>query len=277
MQDQFARTQILVGANVMEKLARSRVAVFGVGGVGGYAVEALARSGVGEFDLIDDDRVCLTNMNRQIFATKKTIGRYKVDAAEERLAEINPLIKVHKHCCFYLPEERGDIDFDDYDYVIDAIDTVTAKLDIIMEAQKRGIPLISAMGCGNRLDPSKLEVTDIYKTINDPLARVMRRECKARRIKKLKVVYSSELPLKPLDDPNISCRSHCVCPDTDMRKCTERRDIPGSSAFVPAAAGLLIASEVLKDLGGFDPENRTLSEPGSSWRTYLQDDAESET
>ena len=276
MQDQYSRTQIVLGANAMEKLASARVAVFGVGGVGGYVVESLARSGVGELDIIDDDKICLTNINRQILATRKNIGQYKVDVAEERIHEINPLIKVNKYKCFYLPDNKDDFPFEEYDYIVDAIDTVTAKIDIILEAQRLNIPIISAMGCGNRIDPTKLEVTDIYKTYNDPLSKVMRRELKARGVKKLKVVYSTELPIKPLDDPNISCRNHCVCPDPDMRKCTERRDIPGSTAFVPATAGLIIGSIVCEELSEFDVNNRTISDPVYAWQDMVMKETKEE-
>ena len=212
----------------MEKLSKARVAVFGVGGVGGYVLESLARSGVRKFDIIDDDRICITNINRQIIATTPDIGHFKVDAAEERIHAIDPSIEVRKYPFFYLPNQNKEkIPFEEFDYIVDAVDTVTAKLDIIEEANRLNIPIISAMGCGNRIDPTKLVVCDIYDTYNDPLAKVMRKELKARNIKKLKVVYSTELPIKPLDDPSISCRFHCVCPNPDMRKCTERRDIPG--------------------------------------------------
>ncbi|MCR4752585.1 MAG: tRNA threonylcarbamoyladenosine dehydratase [Eubacterium sp.] len=237
MQEALSRTEMLIGSKALEKLAASRVAVFGVGGVGGYVVEALARSGIGALDLIDRDTVSLSNLNRQIIATRDTLGAYKVDAAEERVLSINPDVKVHKHCCFYLPENHGDIRFEDYDYVVDAVDTVTAKLDIITEAQKLGIPVISAMGCGNRLDPSLLQVTDIYKTEQDPLARVMRRECRKRGVKRLKVVYSTEPAIKPLTK-------------VDASGDAGRKDTPGSAVFVPAAAGLLIASAVCRDIIG---------------------------
>ena len=252
MQDQFERTRMLVGDAAMEKLASARVAVFGVGGVGGYVVEGLARSGVGALDLIDKDTVDLSNLNRQIIATRKTLGVYKVDAAEERALSINPDMQVYKHCCFYLPEARGDINFDEYDYVVDAVDTVTAKLDIITEAQKRSIPVISAMGCGNRLDPSRLQVTDIYKTEYDPLARVMRRECKKRGIKKLTVVYSTEPAIRPLRETEDTAD---IQEQKDGRTNTDggrRKDTPGSAVFVPAAAGLLIASAVCRELIGYN-------------------------
>lgn len=247
MLNQFSRTQLLFGAEAMEKLKNSRVAVFGVGGVGGYVVEALARSGVGSFDLIDDDKVCLTNINRQIIATMETVGKYKVDVMKDRILSINPFCKVETYKCFFLPENQDDFDFTKYDYIVDAIDTVSAKIALVLKAQKSKTPIISCMGAGNKLDPQAFHVTDIYKTSVDPLARVMRYELKKRRVKKLKVVYSTEYPTRPLEDMSISCRTHCVCP-AGTRKCTVKRDIPGSNAFVPASAGLLIASEVLKDL-----------------------------
>jgi len=248
MLNQFSRTQLLYGQDNMRRLAASRVAVFGIGGVGGYVVEALARSGVGALDLIDDDRVCITNLNRQILATRKTVGKYKVDAAEERIREINPQCEVRTYKTFYLPETQDQFDFHDYDYVVDAIDTVSGKLAIIENAKKAGVAVISSMGAGNKVDPAALEVADIYETSVCPLARVMRRECRKRGIDSLKVVYSRETPIRPLEDLSISCRQHCVCPPGTVRKCTQRRDIPGSTAFVPSAAGLIIAGEVVKDL-----------------------------
>ena len=200
------------------------------------------------FDLIDDDKVCLTNLNRQIIATRKTVGKYKVDVMTERILEINPDAKVEARKCFYLPENAHEFDFSEYDYVVDAVDTVTAKLEIIMRAKECNVPVISCMGAGNKLDPTQFEVADIYKTSVCPLARVMRRELKKRGVKKLKVVYSKEQPTRPIEDMSISCRSHCVCPPGTVHKCTERRDIPGSIAFVPSVAGLILAGEVIKDL-----------------------------
>lgn len=247
MLNQFSRTQLLFGPEAMEHLRGCRVAVFGIGGVGGYTVEALARSGIGALDLIDDDRVCLTNLNRQLHATRKTVGQYKVDVAEERVHDINPDCRVTAWKTFYLPETRDMFDFSQYDYVVDAIDTVTGKLALIEQAQAAGTPIISAMGAGNKLDPTAFRVADIYKTSIDPLARVIRRECRKRGIKHLKVVFSTEEPTRPLEDPAISCRSHCICPP-GTRKCTVRRDIPGSTAFVPSVAGLIIAGEVVRDL-----------------------------
>ena len=248
MLNQFSRTELLFGKEAMEKLQNSRVAVFGIGGVGGYAVEALARSGVGTLDLIDDDRICITNLNRQIFATRSTVGKYKVDAAESRIHDICPDVRVNTYKCFYMPDTADNFDFTQYDYIIDAIDTVTGKLEIIKRADALNIPVISAMGAGNKLDASALRVADIYDTKVCPLARVMRYELRKLKIKKLKVVYSEEQPLRPVEDMEISCRNNCVCPPGTARKCTVRRDIPGSNAFVPSAAGLIIAGEVIKDL-----------------------------
>ena len=238
MINQFSRTELLFGKEAMQKLAVSRVAVFGIGGVGGYTVEALARSGVGAIDLIDDDKVCLTNINRQIIATHKTLGKYKVDVAAERIAEINPDCKVTAHKTFYMPQTQHEFDFSQYDYVIDAIDTVTGKLTIIENAKKCGVHVISSMGAGNKIDPTAFEVADIYKTSVCPLAKVMRRELKKRGIDSLKVVYSKEEPV----------RSNA---DSETEENTARRDIPGSNAFVPSVVGLIIAGEVIKDLTGF--------------------------
>ena len=248
MLNQFSRTQLLLGKEAMNRLAGARVAIFGIGGVGGYTAEALARSGVGELDLIDDDKVCLTNINRQIFATRKTVGKYKVDVAEERLKDINPDIIINKHQTFYTPETSENFDFSKYDYVVDAIDTVTGKIELVMQADKTKTPIICSMGAGNKLDPTAFEVSDIYKTSVCPLARVMRYELKRRGIKKLKVVYSKEKPITPVDDMAISCKTHCICPPGTKRKCTQRRQVPGSTAFVPSVVGLIIAGEVIKDL-----------------------------
>lgn len=248
MLNQFSRTQLLIGADAIKKLSESRVAVFGIGGVGGYVCEALVRSGVGHFDLIDDDKVCLTNLNRQILATRKTVGKYKAEVMAERMQEINPEADIRIHRCFFLPENADDFPFDEYDYVIDAVDTVTAKLELIMRCKEKNVPVISAMGAGNKLDAGRMKIADIYETSVCPLARVMRHELRKRGVKKLKVVYSDEQPIRPLEDMSISCRSHCICPPGAQHKCTERRDIPGSTAFVPAVAGLLIAGEVVKDL-----------------------------
>ena len=251
MLNQFSRTQLVFGADNMERLKNARVAVFGVGGVGGYTVEALARSGVGTLDLIDDDKVCLTNINRQILATRKTVGQYKVDVAKDRILEINPDANVNTYKMFYLPETKDQFHFEDYNYIVDAIDTVTGKIQLVLQARDAGTPIISSMGAGNKINPAMFEVADIYKTSVCPLAKVMRRELKKRGIKKLKVVYSKEKPIKPVEDMSISCRTHCICPPGAARKCTERRDIPGSTAFVPSTAGLIIAGEVIKDILGF--------------------------
>ena len=237
MLNEFSRTQLLFGKEAMEKLAKSRVAVFGVGGVGGYTVEALARSGIGAIDLIDNDKVCLTNINRQIIATHNTIGKYKVDAAKERIAEINPNCKVTVFKTFYMPEAQEQFDFTLYDYIVDAIDTVTGKLTIVENANKLNVPVISSMGAGNKLDPTAFEVADIYKTSVCPLAKVMRRELKKRGVNRLKVVYSKEEPIKPIQDIDLSNQED-----------SSKREIPGSNAFVPSVVGLIIAGEVIKDL-----------------------------
>ena len=232
----------------MKRFASSRVAVFGIGGVGGYVVEALARSGIGALDLIDDDKVCLTNVNRQIIATRKTLGKYKVDVAEERVHDINPDCEVRTYKTFFMPDTQDQFDFTQYDYVVDAIDTVTGKIALILKAKEAGVPIISSMGAGNKIHADMFEVTDLYKTSVCPLARVMRNECKKRGIKSLKVVYSKEKPIRPLEDMSISCRTNCICPPGTARKCTERRDIPGSTAFVPSVVGLIIAGEIINDL-----------------------------
>lgn len=235
MTDQFARTELLIGKEGVNKLQISHVAVFGVGGVGGYVVEALVRSGLGNIDIIDNDTVCSTNLNRQIIATTKTIGKYKVDVAEERILEINPEVKVTKYKTFYTPETADEFDFSKYDYIVDAIDTVVGKISLVEKSKEYNVPIICAMGAGNKMDPTKLEVADISKTSVCPLAKVIRQELKKRRIKKVKVVYSKELPIKP-------------APSNEV---TNKRQTPGSNAFVPAAAGLIIAGEVIKDLIGY--------------------------
>lgn len=236
MINQFSRTAMMLGEDGMDRLLNSRVAVFGVGGVGGYVVEGLVRSGIGEIDIFDNDAVSLTNLNRQIIATHETIGRFKIDVMKERAVSINPDVKVNAHNCFYMPENADDYDFAEYSYIVDAIDTVTGKIEIIMRAQALGIPVISSMGTGNKLDASRLEVSDIYKTSVCPLARTMRSELRKRGVKKLKVVYSKEKPV--LRDANIISEEENA----------HRRSIPGSTAFVPAAAGLIIAGEVIRDL-----------------------------
>ena len=223
MLTQFSITELLLGREAMEKLAGSQVAVFGIGGVGGYVCEALVRSGVGAFDLIDDDKVCLTNLNRQIIATRKTVGKYKTEVMKERILEINPEADVTIHNCFFLPENANEFPFEEYDYVVDAVDTVTAKIELVMRAKEQNVPIISSMGAGNKLDGSQFRVADIYKTKVCPLAKVMRRELKKRGVKELKVVYSEEMP-------------------------AVRGEIPASVAFVPSVAGLIIAGEVVKDL-----------------------------
>ena len=250
MLTQFSRTQLLLGEEAMDRLKNTRIAVFGVGGVGGFVCEALVRSGVGAFDLIDDDKVCLTNLNRQIIATRKTVGKYKAEVMRDRMIEINPEVDVRIHKRFFLPENADEFPFSEYDYVVDAVDTVTAKIELVMKCQKEGIPIISSMGAGTKLEASAFKVADIYKTKMCPLAKVMRRELKKRGVKKLKVVYSEEKPTRPIEDMSISCRTNCICPPGAEHKCTERRDIPGSVAFVPSVAGLIIAGEVVKDLTG---------------------------
>lgn len=252
MPGRFSRTQLLIGSEAMEKLKNSRVAVFGIGGVGGYTVEALARSGVGTLDLIDDDRICLTNINRQIYALGSTVGQYKVDAAKERILDINPKAAVNTYKTFFLEENAGGFDFSSWDYVVDAIDTVSGKIALIEKAKEAGVRIISSMGAGNKMDPSAFEVADIYETSVCPLAKVMRRELKKRGIKDLKVVYSKEPPLTPVEEEEISCRNNCICPPGTVRNCTVRRAIPGSNAFVPPVAGLIIAGEVVKDLIGWE-------------------------
>ncbi len=248
MLNQFSRTELLFGKAAMEKLLSSRVAVFGIGGVGGYTVEALVRSGIGAVDLIDDDKICLTNINRQIYATRKTVGQYKVDIAEERCKEINPDVAVSTYKMFYTPETSSLFDFTQYDYIVDAVDTVTAKIELVMKAKEAGTKIISSMGSGNKINPSTFEIADIYQTSVCPLARVMRHELRKKGIKKLKVVYSKEIPITPIDDMAISCRTNCICPPETARKCTQRRQVPGSNAFVPSVVGLIIAGEVIKDL-----------------------------
>lgn len=239
--EQFVRTEMLLGQESLEKLKNAHVAVFGVGGVGGYVAEALARSGVGKFDLIDNDTVALSNINRQIIALHSTIGQYKVDVMKERILDINPEAEVTVHKCFFLPENAGEFDFSKYTYIIDAIDTVTAKLELIVRADAAGVPIISSMGTGNKLDPVRLEVSDIYKTEVCPLARVMRTELKKRGIKKLKVVYSKEQPVKrgKNEDRQITSENS-----------GRIKDVPGSIAFVPSVAGLIIAGQVILDIKG---------------------------
>ena len=255
MLTQFSRTELLLGKEAMDRLKNARVAVFGIGGVGGYVCEALVRTGVGAFDLIDDDKVCLTNLNRQIIATRKTVGKYKTEVMKERMLEINPDVKVEIHDCFFLPENAKDFPFEEYDYIVDAVDTVTAKIALVMKAKEMDIPIISSMGAGNKLDASKFEVADIYETSVCPLAKVMRRELKKRKVDSLKVVYSKEKARTPIEDMSISCKAHCVCPPGVQRKCTDRRAIPGSTAFTPSVMGLIMAGEIVNDIA-LGEENR---------------------
>ncbi len=258
MREQFSRTELLFGVEAMERLANARVAVFGLGGVGSYTLEALVRSGVGTVDIVDDDKVCLSNLNRQLIATIGTIGRYKVDAACERMKEIHPEVVIHKYKTFFLPETAAQFDFTQYDYIVDAIDTVTGKLELAVQAQKAGTPIISSMGAGNKVDPTAFEVADIYETSVCPLAKVMRRELKKRGVGKLKVVYSKEPAITPSRDMGVNgCEDEISCEKIFSENCGEggkhakRRQIPGSNAFVPSVAGLIMAGEVIKDLINF--------------------------
>lgn len=248
MLNQFSRTQLMFGKENIEKLHNSHVAIFGIGGVGGYAVEALARTGIGKITLVDDDKVCLTNLNRQLYATLSSVGKYKVDVAKERILDIYKKAEVDTFKTFYTPDTKDMFDFSQYDYVIDAIDTVVGKLSIVEECYKSSTPVISCMGAGNKVNPTMFEVDDIYNTSVCPLARVMRQELRKRKIPKLKVVYSKEKPIKPLEDMPISCRTHCICPSGTVHKSTNRRGIPSSNAFVPSVAGLIVAGEVIKDI-----------------------------
>lgn len=242
MENQFSRTELLLGKEAMERLAHSKVIVFGIGGVGGYTVEALARSGVGSISLVDHDRVSFSNLNRQIIATHKTVGQYKVDVMKARILDINPDCKVETFPCFYLPETKDAFDFSKYDYIVDAVDTVSAKIALVMEAKEKKVPIICCMGAGNKLNPAAFEVTDLYKTSVCPLAKVMRRELKKRGIKKLKVVYSKEQPVSLPISENPAYEEALAE--------SKKRAIPGSTAFVPSVAGLILASEVIKDLAG---------------------------
>lgn len=246
--NQFSRTEILLGKENMERLKNARVAVFGIGGVGGYVVEALARSGVGALDLIDADKVCPTNINRQIIATEKTLGQYKVDVAKERILEIYPAAVVNTYRVFYMPDTADLFDFTQYDYVVDAIDTVTGKLQLVMAAQEAHVPIISSMGAGNKLDPTAFEVTDIYKTSVCPLAKVMRHELKKRGIKHLKVVYSREKALTPIESSGDNLGNYEDRSQDKQENNVRKRQTTGSTAFVPSVAGMIIGGEVVKDL-----------------------------
>ncbi len=248
MLNEFSRTQLLLGGEAMALLGRCTVAVFGIGGVGSYTAESLARCGIGGLALFDDDKVCLTNINRQLIATHKTVGRKKVEVMRDRILEINPKCSVKANECFYTAQNADEFDLSEYSYIVDAIDTVSSKLTLIEKAKAAGTPVISCMGAGNKLDPTKFEVADIYKTSVCPLAKVMRRELKARGIASLKVVYSREEVITPKEDEETSCKYHCICPPDTKRKCTVRRQVPGSVSFVPSVAGLILASEVVRDL-----------------------------
>lgn len=248
MLNQFSRTELLLGKAALDKLAASKVAVFGIGGVGSFTVEGLARAGVGKLVLIDDDCVCLTNLNRQLLATHKTIGQPKVAVMRERVLEINPQIEVEVHQRFYMPDCAAELVREDYDYIVDAIDTVTAKIDLIINAKRMAIPVISCMGAGNKLDPTQFEVADLYATSVCPLAKVMRKELRDRGVTALKVVYSKETPQRPVETEDNSCKTGCVCPKGSTRSCTVKHQVPGSVSFVPSVAGLIIAGEVIKDL-----------------------------
>lgn len=234
MSERFKRTELIIGDDALNKLSSARIAVFGIGGVGGYVVESLARCGVGAIDIIDNDTVSISNLNRQIYALESTLGKLKVDVAKQRIKDINPYCTVTAHAKFYTPETSNEFDFSQYNYIIDAIDTVTGKIELVLQAQKADVPIISSMGTGNKIDPTAFEVADIFKTSVCPLARVMRYELKRRGIKKLKVVYSKEKPLVPKEIPGASQPF--------------RRQVPGSTSFVPPVAGMIIAGEVIKDL-----------------------------
>ncbi|WP_024834061.1 tRNA threonylcarbamoyladenosine dehydratase [Ruminiclostridium josui] len=251
MLHEFSRSELIIGVEGLEKLKNSKVAVFGVGGVGSFTVEALTRTGVGHLVLIDDDCVCLTNLNRQLHATRKTVGRPKVEVMRDRVLEINPKCDVTIIQKFYMPDVADEILDSSFDYIVDAIDTVTAKIDLVVRANQLGIPIISAMGAGNKTDPTRFQVSDIFKTTVDPLAKVVRKELRNRGIKKLKVVYSTEEPIKPVETETSSCSAGCICPKGTARKCTVKHQIPGSLSFVPSVMGLIIGGEVIKDLIGY--------------------------
>lgn len=247
MLNQFSRTELVIGKEGVEKLNNTKVAIFGLGGVGSFVLEGLVRAGIGNFVLIDDDKICLTNLNRQILATRKTVGQPKVEVAKQRILDINPDANVEIHQEFFMPETEGILD-NSIDYIVDCIDTITAKIELVVRADKLNIPIISCMGTGNKLDPTRFEVTDIYKTSVCPLAKVMRKELRSRGIKKLKVVYSKEEPVRLNETTENSCKHNCICPPGTKRKCTIRNKVPGSVSFVPSVAGLIIAGEVVKSI-----------------------------
>ncbi len=247
----FSRTELLLGEQGLSRLAAATVAVFGIGGVGSFVVEGLARAGVGHLVLIDNDLICLTNINRQIHATTETVGQPKTETMKQRVLSINPKAEVECINDFYLPDKADEFFRGSYDYVADAVDTVTAKIDLVLECQKRHIPIISSMGAGNKLDPSLFEVTDIYKTCVDPIARVMRKKLKEHHVKKLKVVYSRE---RPREVRQSGCGKNCICPPGSARNCDRRRAVPGSISFVPSVAGLIMAGEIVRDLTGVKTE-----------------------
>lgn len=248
MLHRFSRTELLIGTDSLEKLNNSKVAIFGIGGVGSYTAEGLARSGIGKFVLIDDDKICLTNINRQIHATTKTIGTSKVEAMRQRILEINPKAEVETFETFVNKDNIDDLINEDYDYIVDAVDTISAKILLVEKAREKNIKILSCMGAGNKLDPTRFEITDISKTSMCPVARVMRKELRKRNIFSLKVLYSKEEPIIPKTENISTCRNCCVCPKGTKRKCTARRQIPGSISFVPSVAGLIIAGEVIKDI-----------------------------
>ena len=246
--EEFSRTELLIKKEGIEALQNSTVAIFGVGGVGGFVVEALARAGVGTLHIIDHDTVSISNLNRQIIATHQTIDQKKVEVMKERILSINPHCHVLTYDDFFLPETVDHFPFDEFDYIVDAVDTVTAKIEIIMQCKKLNIPVISALGTGNKLDPSRFEITDIYKTNICPLAKVMRKELRKRNVDSLKVIYSEEEPIKPDETLECSCKTNCICPSGTKRKCSKRNQVPGSISFVPSVAGLMLAGEVVKDI-----------------------------
>ncbi len=247
MLNQFSREELLIGKEAMNKLKKAKVAIIGIGGVGSFVLEGLARAGIGNFVLVDDDKICLTNINRQIIALRSTISKPKVEVAKARVLDINPDAKVEIYQEFFMPETEGILD-KSIDYIVDAVDTVTAKVELVMRANELNIPIICSMGTGNKLDPTKFVITDIYKTEMDPLAKVMRKEMRKRGIKHLKVLYSKEQPVEIDENAESSCKTNCICPPDTKRTCAIRNQVPGSISFVPSVAGLIIASEVVRDL-----------------------------